>query len=306
MRSTRAPLEQQQVDEDVVGAEQGLGDRAGFQPPERARASAHDARELGQGRPPGPSAAVRPASAPPISVARPVPPGRARSRSPRRRARPPARRPAAARDPLQLLLGAGDRRGRAGCASRPPPRRPQVGVVGRWVAQQQQDQLALAPAALALEVAARLGVALHRVGRQLLDEREDRLGQQAQHLRVGADSLRRVRHPPPGHARRPGRPTAASRACGPGAARPAPARRRPRPGPRAPDGLRISSTNWRSASVTPVRTPRPNRPSSGRAYSGTSRAIVARISSVMRPARARSRRRRWPAATATVRSLSLK
>jgi hypothetical protein len=54
-----------------------------------------------------------------------------------------------------------------------------------------------------------------------------------------------------------------------------------RPWSRSPEGLRINSTNWRSASVTPVRTPWPKAPSSGRAYSGTSREIVARISSVI-------------------------
>jgi hypothetical protein len=50
---------------------------------------------------------------------------------------------------------------------------------------------------------------------------------------------------------------------------------------RAPAGERISPRNWRSASVTPVRTPRPNEPSNGRAYAGTSPAMVAMISSVI-------------------------
>ena len=63
-------------------------------------------------------------------------------------------------------------------------RRAQVVLVGRRVAQQQRHEVAPPPAPLALELRARLGVALHRVGRELLDVGEDRLGQQAEHLRV--------------------------------------------------------------------------------------------------------------------------
>ena len=82
--------------------------------------------------------------------------------------------------------------------------------------------------------------------------------------------------------RRPGRRPAASRGSGPGAARRGRGRRRPRGRRSRPaSGSRISATNWRSASPTPVRIPRPKLPSSGRAYSGTSRAIVSRISAVI-------------------------
>ncbi len=93
---------------------------------------------------------------------------------------------------------------------------------------------------------------------------------------------RRTRATPPGRPR--GRRTGARRGRGPRAARRAPerqvhlaARGRPR------SGSRIRATNSRRASVTPVRTPCPKAPSSGRAYSGTSRAMAARISSVAAP-----------------------
>jgi len=50
---------------------------------------------------------------------------------------------------------------------------------------------------------------------------------------------------------------------------------------RPASGSRIRATNWLSASPTPRRIPRPKAPSSGRAYSGTSAAIVSRISAVI-------------------------
>ena len=196
-----------------------------------ARASAHER----PARPPataGPSAARRPPARRAISAARPGPSGSGITAQPVALERAPTSASAGRRRAIRSssLLGARQRRGRA----REAPagrrgRRPHVGLVRGRVAQQQHDQLALAPAALALEPRARLGVALHRVGRQLLDVGEDRLGQQAQHLGVDVRPARRVGHPPPGDpGARPGRRTAASRACGPGAARRARAPRTPR------------------------------------------------------------------------------
>src|SRR5215207_4650220 len=83
-----------------------------------------------------------------------------------------------ARDPGQVALGDRERRG----ASRQPPagrlrRFSQGPLLGRRVPKQQGEQLAAAALALALLLALRLRVALDRVGGQLVDAREDRLGQ---------------------------------------------------------------------------------------------------------------------------------
>ena len=105
-------------------------------------------------------------------------------------------------EPVQLVLGAGER----GCQTRHSParggrRRAQVLLLGRRVAQQQRDEGAPPPAALALEPRARLGVALDRVRRELLDVGEDRLSEQTQHLRVDVRAAGGLGQPPPGHAR---------------------------------------------------------------------------------------------------------
>ena len=120
------------------------------------------------------------------------------------------------------------------------------------------------------------GVALDRVGGELVDVGEDRLGEQAQ--RLGLEPARRAGcgEPPPGDPRadpvgglqrveRPPLP----------AARRGRARRRPRgPARGRASGSRIRATNWRSASLDPGPDAAAEAPSSGRAYSGTSRAIV--------------------------------
>ena len=108
----------------------------------------------------------------------------------------------AAADPRQVLLRHGERRG----APRQPPagrlgRRADLGVGRRRISQQQGEQLAAAALALALLLALGLRVALDRVGRELVDVGEDRLGEQLELLRVGALAPRRRRDPPPGDAR---------------------------------------------------------------------------------------------------------
>ncbi len=90
--------------------------------------------------------------------------------------------------------------------SRQPPSRAgsrgaHVRLLGRRLAQQQRHQLPAAPPALVLHPGPCLRVPLHRVGRDLLDVREDRLGQQADRLRVEVRPPRRLRHPPPRHPR---------------------------------------------------------------------------------------------------------
>ncbi len=100
---------------------------------------------------------------------------------------------------------------------------------GGRVSQEHGYQLPPPAAAFALEPRAGLRVPLHRVGRELLDVGEDRLGQQAQQLGIEPGAAGRRGHPPPRHARaRHGRRTAAHRASGPGAA---PRRRGPRTPP---------------------------------------------------------------------------
>ena len=73
--------------------------------------------------------------------------------------------------------------------------------LGRRVAQQQGEQLAAAALALALALALRLRVALDRVGRELVDVGEDRLGQQAELRPDRRPALARPPRPPPGHPR---------------------------------------------------------------------------------------------------------
>ena len=91
------------------------------------------------------------------------------------------------------------RPGAAAASRRPAPRHRQVGLGGRRLAHQQRRQLVAAPAAQVLDLGLRLGVALDRVGRELVDVGEDRLGEQGQHLGLEA-GLRPAgrRDPPPG------------------------------------------------------------------------------------------------------------
>ncbi len=108
----------------------------------------------------------------------------------------------AAGQPPELRLAAGERRG--GPRRLPVRRlggRGELGLRGRRVAQEQRDQLAPAPLALALALRALLRIALDGVGRQLLDVGEDRLGERADHPAVEARAARGLRQPPPGDAR---------------------------------------------------------------------------------------------------------
>ena len=237
---------------------------------------------------------------------------RPRARSRRRRPGPVGIGDQEAADSLERRWRARRRAGGGRSPRGRPPRRPgrrplrgsgqpaaraaacRSASVGRRLPDQHRRQLAAAAAALVLDLGLRLGIALDRVGGELVDVGEDRLGEQAQLLGVEPGAPRR---PPRSAARppapRPGRRPAASRGSGPGAARRGRGRRRPRgPTPRPPSGSRIRATNWRSASSTPVRIPPPKLPSSGRAYSGTSRAIAARISAVDRVELGLDQRRR--------------
>ena len=86
-------------------------------------------------------------------------------------------------------IGLGDGEGR--CAPRQPPaRRLRRGadllVGGRRVTEQQREQLAAAALALALLLSLCLGIAFDGVGGELVDVGEDRLGEQAELLGVGA------------------------------------------------------------------------------------------------------------------------
>ena len=62
-------------------------------------------------------------------------------------------------------------------------------MLSRRLPDEHGHQLAPPAPALALEPRARFRVALDRVGRQLLDVGEDRLGQQTEHLRLDAGAL---------------------------------------------------------------------------------------------------------------------
>ena len=223
----------------------------------------------------------------PVAALRAPPPGSARPRRTRVRSRPhPPNRPVRRREG-GVRPGPGQppaRRAAPRCAaasSRPPARRPGLRVLRRRVPQQQREQLAAAALALTLLLALRLRVALDRVGRELVDVGEDRLGEQAELLGVDAAAPGGGRDAPPGDPRADA-VGGLQGVQGPPLPQLAPAQADVdlAPGPRPASGSRIRATNWRSASLTPVRIAAPKAPSSGRAYSGTSRAIVARISSV--------------------------
>ena len=135
----------------------------------------------------GPSASVPSAAARASASARPGPSGSGQQQAAlavdhrRQRLR---RQPS--RHPRQRVLGAGERRqpGRH-FPRRGARRRRQVGRVGGRVGEQQRDQLAPPPAAQVLDLGLRLGEALDRVGGELVDVGEDRLGQERQ--RFGPD-----------------------------------------------------------------------------------------------------------------------
>ncbi len=131
----------------------------------------------------------------------------------------------AAADPRQVLLRDGERRGASG---QPPARGLRRGAdlgVGRLgIAEEQGEQLAAAALALALLLALGLRVALDRVRRELVDVGEDRLGEQAELLRIRAPAPRGGARPGARRpARPPGRRTGAHRASAPRGARPGPA-----------------------------------------------------------------------------------
>ena len=143
-------------------------------------------------------------------------------------------------------------------------------------------QLAPAAAADVLDLGLRLGVALDRVGGELVDVGEDRLGQQAQLLGVEArpGGRRRrsaARRPGP----RPGRRPAASRAV----LRPqlAAAEGDVDLAARLAAGLGIADQGDELAQRLPDAgaDPAPEAALERRAYSGTSRAIELRISAVI-------------------------
>ena len=169
-----------------------------------ARASAHEPASS-PSSPAGPSAAVRPSAG--LARAGRARPGplRVADHDAAGAAQLPRRaRPAAAGAPAGPAPPRGRRARRPCAAASSPPRSAAASssaCAGGRVAQQQRDQLAPAALALALALRALLRVALDRVGRQLLDVGEDRLGERADHAAVEAGAPRRLREPPPGHAR---------------------------------------------------------------------------------------------------------
>ena len=176
-----------------------------------------------------------------------------------------------ARQPVELVRRRRRAPPRSAAALQPAAARgrAQLGLLGGRLAQQHGDQLARAGAR-----ARPRGASAPRRSPRPSRRRAGRCRRRSTRP-GGSGPARRGRPPRPSRraaARRPGRPrgrrTGARRACAPRAARRARGPRRPRvPGPRPRSGSRISATNWRSASVTPVRTPCPKLPSSGRAYS---------------------------------------
>ncbi len=196
----------------------------------------------------------------------------------------PTRASVESRRPTRPSSGSGIASGAADRGSRQPAAwaaRADLGVARGRVPQEQGEELAAAALALALLLALRLGVALDRVGGELVDVGEDRLGEEADLLGVGVGAAGGGGDPPPGD---PG-------ADAVGRLERVEVAALPELPPAQPDidvaaglppasGSRTSETNCRSASVTPVRSATPKAPSSGRAYSGTSSAIVVRISSV--------------------------
>jgi hypothetical protein len=105
-------------------------------------------------------------------------------------------------NPPELIL----RNGKGRRTSWSPPagrlrRRPQLRLLGRRVAQEQGEQLPAAALALALLLSLGLGVALDRVGGELVDVGEDRLGEQAELLGVSTLAPGGGRDPAPGDSR---------------------------------------------------------------------------------------------------------
>ena len=89
-------------------------------------------------------------------------------------------------DPAEVLLGAGQRRRPGAAAPSPPPGPPRAASAcsARRLARRAAPPARAAAAALVLELGLGLGIALDRVGRELVDVGEDRLGEQAQLLGV--------------------------------------------------------------------------------------------------------------------------
>ena len=233
---------------------------------------------------PGPSASVRLArGALAAASSRPGPSGSGTSRQPvpssaAARTSAGRRRAIAA----EVLLGAGERRDAArqlqpAACARPRSARPRApaarGRAARASSRRRRRRTVL-------DLGLRLGVALDRVGRELVDVGEDRLGEQAQRLGVEAGRGGRPRDPPPGD---PGADPVGGlqRVEGAALAQLAAAERDVDLAARA-RGRRPGRGSGRRTGAaprsTPVRMPRPKLPSSGRAYSGTSRAIASRIS----------------------------
>ncbi len=106
----------------------------------------------------------------------------------------------AAGDRRQVIVLAGNRRQR-------PRRRPaghlgsggEVGGFDRWIAEEQRRELSPAAAAQVRDGCLRLGVAVHRVGGELVDVGEDRLRQHGQRLGLQVGTAAGGGDPPPRH-----------------------------------------------------------------------------------------------------------
>ena len=182
-----AGLEEEQLGQVLLGLDEAIRlDRPGLDRSERGRGDrpglgelrSRDGRSERRGHPAGRPLELRP----------PLRSGRAGDEG---AADPPnggderiRREPAT--DAGEVLLG--DRQ-RGGAPRQPPPRRlrrgPDLSVGGRRVTQQQGEELTAAALALSLLLALGLRISLHRVGGELIDVGEDRLGEQSELLGVG-------------------------------------------------------------------------------------------------------------------------
>ena len=199
----RSGVHEQEAHELVVGPDQALaGNGSRLDPRERRPGQRPGLRQLrrraggaerGRGARGGPGEQPRPARS--LRVADHRAAGALQPRGQGLGRQPPG-------DPVEVLLPACQGRGVTGHApGRRARRRPHVGLVRRRVAQQQGDQLPPPPLAFSLQAGAGLGVALHRVGRELVDVGEGRLGQEPERGPVDPGLDRGRRELAPRHAR---------------------------------------------------------------------------------------------------------
>ena len=271
-------------------ADREPGERERHRGPERRRAPLGGGREApargrarrrrARGRPP--AARCRPRSPPPdpprqprregVRLGRLVARTRSRPRWPLR-PRPPFRSGSSGRAVGSGRVGAAGSAGAVTSAATVPRQRPRRGgrrgqdrLLGRrHVLREQAHEAAAEALALAGGGRLLLGVALRRLGRELVDVGEDRLAERVDRARVEpAGHARLDEAPPRERGSRGGRRRAARRGCGPRASRRGRGRRRSaRPRPSSLAGSSIRSMKRPSARSIATRTTWPNSPSIG-------------------------------------------